>query len=661
MALTEQRKRELDALMNKSSTPTSKPNTGLSEQRKRELDVLVERNKPKEGFLKGIAKEIISPFAKVGVSEYNVVKALEAVSQGKGYDVGQSRNLPFLGKVKPLGGIVSGQTATELAKATTRKIKGQETTIDQQKKINEAAKAQKEYGFKGVKESIGTGLEIGSYLPTGLAAKGVVKAGQIASKQPIKTAVVSSIKHALPEATIGGSLFGAGRAQQEDKGFKETAKETLKGGAYGAVGGVALGGGGALLGAGVRKTIGAGKALSEGKPGFINRAIDSLEDKYIEIASGTKRTKNKLEQAKLKTEWKNTAGTTGTDPARTLAELGIVPEQKGSRLNTLEQVAEIRTNSGKLNNINKTAIRELDGLGIKSNLNKLENEAVSKAMSPQNIDKGIADDLVKTIRKEFENFRKHYGDEITPTKLNEIKTERWGDTKFDIARPLKSDTNYLIAKTAQKEIEKIAEASGYKEVAQLNRTIGDRLEAAKFLETLDSKVLKGGRLQGYIFGAIGSSLGNTPLGKILGYMGGDALSNILISQSVSGPIKRLILRDLRNEAPEVAQKAEQWLIKNRLHPNQPLMLPEGRLGTPTGNINLPQRTPRLAIAEVGALPQPYLPPQPQVARPGQKLLPEKASSSSVKPIITRPPTTYEKQASKINYENSLKPFVPPKK
>ena len=191
----------------------------------------------------------------MGVSAYNLAKASDAVSQGKGYDVNQSRNLPFLGKVKPLGGIVAKETATELAKATTRKIKGQETTIDQQKKINEAAKAQKEYGFKGVKESIGTGLEVGSYLPIGLGTKGATIAAKGAYKAlPLSKQIVKGAKIMGAESAIGGGLYSTGKAQQENKGFVDTLKEGAIGSLSGLAGGAVLGAVAPIIGKGIRTT-----------------------------------------------------------------------------------------------------------------------------------------------------------------------------------------------------------------------------------------------------------------------------------------------------------------------------------------------------------------------------------------------------------------------
>lgn len=57
-----------------------------------EFASLQDTTKKPDGFIKGFAKDIISPFAKVGVGGYNALLGQE----------GQARNLPFLGETKPV-------------------------------------------------------------------------------------------------------------------------------------------------------------------------------------------------------------------------------------------------------------------------------------------------------------------------------------------------------------------------------------------------------------------------------------------------------------------------------------------------------------------------------------------------------------------------------
>lgn len=50
------------------------------------------------------------------------------------------------------------------------------------------------------------------------------------------------------------------------------------------------------------------------------------------------------------------------------------------------------------------------------------------------------------------------------------------------------------------------------------------------------------------------------------------------------------------------KKTIDWLIKNKLHPDQPLMLPAPRQGTPSGNIELPARTGDAGRTKIEVLP-----------------------------------------------------------
>ncbi len=89
-----------------------------------------------------------------------------------------------------------------------------------------------------VKESVGAGLELASYLPVGRA----VSAGVNIAKEPFKQTVFQGVKTLGKEGVVQGALGGAGRSMVDNKGFGETAINTALGGAVGGVLGSALGG-----------------------------------------------------------------------------------------------------------------------------------------------------------------------------------------------------------------------------------------------------------------------------------------------------------------------------------------------------------------------------------------------------------------------------------
>ncbi len=478
----------------------------------------------------------------------------------------------------------------------------------------------------------------------GFGAKAIEGAGAAAAKIPAVQKVVSTLGRAeqIAPRTVGavkGAIttggfaapFGAAEAlQQPDPTLSKVAGSAFDFATNPAVlafGGV-LGGFAAQFGAPVRKA----------RVERLKGAVDDLENTYIEVATNSQGLKNKLDRAKAKTEYKNRAGTEGTDPARTLAENGVIPNQKGSKLDTFDQAADFRQKITPLHRINKEVVREVGNKSGPVSLIELEEAVVRKARTRENIASGKAKGLEKEIRQEFTDMREEFGDLVHLSVINEIKAARWKGVKFDVNRPLIGNANYMIAKSAQKTIEDIALANGAEHVAQLNRVIGDRLEAAKFLESLNGRTVKGGRLTKLTFIAIGSTFGSSPLGKILGALGGDALANLLISNAIATPLKRRILSQLRVENPKVHQEAVKWLVRNKLHPDLPLALPAAGAGAQAGTIPLP------AARQTGSgLGVPVVPRGEVGARPGQKLLPEKAGLGRQETIIT-PFTEIEPQA-----------------
>lgn len=311
------------------------------------------------------------------------------------------------------------------------------------------------------------------------------------------------------------------------------------------------------------------------------KAIDSLEQTYTDLMSGTTPGKKKVSKIEQKVENMNKAGTEGKTPQRVLAEQGIIPNRSGTKLDTFDQANEYRQSFSHLKEANKQALEQV---GLSSQLIKLddlESDAIKYANSQRNIDSGRAPKMVKEIQTEFDNLRKAYPEGVIPIgKVDEIKSARWdnvfGNKGLIDSDVLKKDSEYAIAKSMQKNIEEVATLSGNPDVAQLNREIGDRLEAARYLEELDGKTIKGGRLLKYITTGIGSSLGQTIPGKIIGALGGNIAGEMIIAANVSNPIKRLMLRNLEAKDPEAYIRTVEWLRKQKLDSETRLLLPAPR-------------------------------------------------------------------------------------
>lgn len=320
----------------------------------------------------------------------------------------------------------------------------------------------------------------------------------------------------------------------------------------------------------------------------VDNAVNELENKYTEWSTGTKPGKKLVNNANKKTEMLNKSGTEGRTPMRVLAEDGVVPTTNGVKFDTFNQAEEYRKSTAPLREANKAALQEAGISTIPTDINTLEQRALQEARTPTNINSGRYDKMASEIRREFQLLRKNYPDgKISLGLQDDIKSARWdnvfknkGLIDSDV---LKKDSEYAIAKAFQKNIEEVASQAGHTEVAQLNREIGDKLEASKFLESLDGKVLKGGRVGKYVGTLIGSSLGQSIHGKIVGALGGNFVADKLIKASVTSPVRRAILSKLAKEDPEAYTMTLKWLAEQDTLRANRLQLPQGSF-IPTGGI-----------------------------------------------------------------------------
>lgn len=295
-------------------------------------------------------------------------------------------------------------------------------------------------------------------------------------------------------------------------------------------------------------------------PEMQQKAIQSLASDYEQYASATKAGVKNLGKMDARTEALNKAGTTGKPASQVLAESKIIPKSEGTKLRTLQQADQLREDITPLNEALGNAIKEARFSTPPSSLDSLEETALARAMA-QRIPEGDRNALMKGIQDEFNLLRKKYGDSMTIQEMYDTKPAYWGGTKFDSTKPFQGDSYYQVGKSLQKGIEDSATKAGYEDVAQLNREIGDRLEAAKFLQSLDGQTVKYGRLGKYVFMGIGASLGTGITGKVLGALGGEVVGQLLMDVSVASPVKRLILRSIEKKSPEAYQTTVKWLAE----------------------------------------------------------------------------------------------------
>jgi hypothetical protein len=328
-----------------------------------------------------------------------------------------------------------------------------------------------------------------------------------------------------------------------------------------------------------------------------DNAINQLEQTYDDLFKGQSPSKaKKYKRSVDSVEFKNKAGTEGVAPARVLAEAGEVPKLSGNRLDTLEQAEDFRKKVQPLKDTNVKALEELDLSVEPSMLRTIQNDAISNIMKG-NLTPELEEAAINKIKKSFEATRNKHGDRLGLKLQDELKSRHWDATKFDTAVPqLDRDIQYAMGKAYQKNIERVADRSGYKEIAQLNRHIGDQLEAAKFLEGLNGKAVRGGSLTKLVYGAVGSTFGTTALGKILGLLGGEAVANILMNLKISGPVRRMLLKNIQKKDPAAYTRALKWLQDQGLARDLDLSVqkrlpaPKSKIAGDGRTIQLPKET-----------------------------------------------------------------------
>lgn len=342
------------------------------------------------------------------------------------------------------------------------------------------------------------------------------------------------------------------------------------------------------------------EAVTNLAQGSVPAAVEGLAAKYQELADTTTKTSKILDKGQAATVAKDAAGTTGRPPERVLAEAGIIPKQNGTKLDTLGQAADFRKTVTPLREALGTAIKDIKYAVTPTPIDALESGAVSRVVNQAGTE-GDKLSLVKDIKDEFNLLRQKYGDSMTLQEMYDRNPDYWKGTKFDSTKPFRSDSFYQVGKSLQEGIQTSAKQAGFDAVAQLNREVGDRLEGAKFLESLNNKTVKGGRLSKYLYQVIGASLGHSIPGKIAGALGGDAVANMLISTTVAGPVKRLILQHLEQTNPAAYTQTLKWLEDNKiLQEARPQLPPGPELGTARNPIITPPPADKSSVTSVPA-------------------------------------------------------------
>jgi hypothetical protein len=313
----------------------------------------------KDGFIVGTLKSIGKSFAEPAVAAYNVAQTAKPVARGiasriagdreseqqamqeSEAQLAQSRNLPFLGKVKPA--------------FAENALKGNDLGI--------------------AKEVVGRGADI---------ASNIIGGGSVAAvgKQTLKGAVMQAAKTGLKEGAIVGGMSGFGtELQQEDSTVASVLGSTAAGTALGAVAGVGLGAGGALAREGIVGGVKLAQKPFRSLETKTAEAIDSAIDKGLKPS--VKKTAEKSQQFRTQArDAFNVINEYRPTLAREGEEAGVrLPENRAEMLDALQQAKK------QLFNEYDNLTRESGEIGAKFDptpiLHRLDNISRDKAYNTE--------------------------------------------------------------------------------------------------------------------------------------------------------------------------------------------------------------------------------------------------------------------------------------
>lgn len=395
-----------------------------------------------------------------------------------------------------------------------------------QGKVFDATPKEYDYGYfgkvgriKDLKEGASVGFKTAStILP---AAKAPAIANTTISGL-VKQGLVTGVKAGVQ----GGALYGAGAGLEDPNAtLGSVAKSTVTNAIAGGLAGGAFGGA-------LAAPASIGQKIQQRFFPTATQATNALKGAYDEVFTATKTGTNKLEKSM----------SSGKNPSQFLAQNGI----------TIDVTPDNKINTKGARDFLQKAMDDIDD-NLQSELadipeNVMLDDIMEIAKKAVDNKKTKADGTVlarqEQVEKIFNDYKKIYGAEVPPTILNEIKRGQRSLTNvFDASKPkFAQDVHYQISKVAMKNVEDVAKKYG-KDVAPINTTYGDHIDATKLLKSINGQAVKGGKIGKYFSrlggSIVGSTVGNAtggPLGGMAGAVAGDMAGETIQRRSAQNAI-----------------------------------------------------------------------------------------------------------------------------
>lgn len=527
----------------------------------------------------------------------------------------------ILENVKAIPKVIGGQSYDEATKGSESKYFG-ETITPIGTKGN--------FGQK-VKDSVGAGLELASYLPAGAGVKSV---GNVA-KQTIKGQLAKGGGRELlkkgaklyAEGAGATALYEGGKKMQGEEGRGNFVKNVALGGATG----LGVGAVGAVVGKTARQArkLVAGTKLSPSIPQDIKEeAVEELSGAWNGLTDEYKNLRDFSNRQKAK-------GKNSRDISKILTDEVLVPEVKDGVLDTR---GIIETASDRITDYADKSRKILANFDDKkTTLETLKKEIESVVKDSPDINaSGNLKKALKDIDNKIEGFREAYGDTLTPTNMHDIRIRMNEITKAFNTDMFEQDTANAIGDAVRSLLDSTVDDDIYR---RTNKQIGDLMVAKQYLKKADGRKIGGGKMSqmmARLTGATIGSQGNVPIiSPVLGAMGGDKAQKVLRQWSFASPNTRRILRKVLKNSDlddEIAQKTAQG-AKDRVSRETVQLLPartsQNNVKMESGKtIALPAKTQ--TSAEIRERANKAI-KKPQSSRPDQLMLPAPSEKTKVIP------------------------------
>lgn len=464
--------------LSSATTTTSQPDlsprmqrlTQVAQQAQYENDPrnqFMDQPQKQDGFFKSLAKDVASPFVKVGASAYQATKGVgDRLTAG---------TLDILGKHDQAQAY---RNESNKVFNDTQHVPGFGDT--------------KTLDFTKPKEAVGTGLELASNFIGAEGTGSLAKAG-------IKGAIKEGAKIGAKTGLEAGLLGGTGRGLQEDKSVLGSLGQGVVEAGTGAAGGAVLGG---ALGA-------ASKATSAG----LNFVKQLTQPEDVKIAT------NRFKELKT---LENSYGPLRKQIAKA--------ESRGIDINGMLSKSDLLVGSVDNNGVIRTqkAIADLNDFMkpseaiVRQNLEKegkkipldLVKTRINQAINESGIEGEGLDNAFAKASREIKGLSRRADQNglIDLTKVHDAKVFKYAN--IDYLNPQNKQADKVIAK-ALKEVVEQNTKTGAEEV---NKELSHFYTLQKYLETLDGKRVQGGKLGKYFGRTLGGIAGSHfgPLGSIAG-------------------------------------------------------------------------------------------------------------------------------------------------